>query len=61
MILFGVPAFLGYVGVAGMQIVSPAGAISGWMLFETGIGFWVYGLWTILGLTGWIVARRHWT
>lgn len=60
-ILFGVPAFLGYVGVAGMQIVSPAGAISGWMLFETGIGFWAYGLWMILGLAGWIAARRHWT
>ena len=60
-ILFGVPAFLGYVGVTGMQIVSPAGAMSGWMLFETGIGFWAYGLWMILGLAGWIAARRRWT
>ena len=59
-ILLGLPAFLGYVGVAGMHVVSPAGAMSGWMLFETGIGFWAYGLWIILGLVGWIMARRHW-
>lgn len=59
-VLLAGPAILSYIGVSLLNILSPAGAMSGFLLFGSEPGFWAYGLWIALGAAGWLLARKRW-